>query len=334
MKEATAIREKEAAAFEKETADLRSYLTAMEKAIAAIMGGVGKTRGSLAGAASSAESFTAPGSEFAGPGGFLQTSAAAVLRRLVQQKRDVNEADREDLLAFLGQGQGAPAAVYVPQSGQVVGILKQMIDEMDADLNGAIAKEKAAKAAYEELMAAKTKEKEILTQMIEDKLTRIADLGVKIAEMKNDLTDTEEALIEDQKFLADMEKNCATKTKEWEAICKTRSEELLAIQETIKILNDDDALELFKKTLPSPSLLQVQVTEKAMRERALAMILSERSVTNDRRPQLDMIALALRGKKIGFETVIKMIDEMMETLKKEQVDDDQKKEYCSVQFDT
>merc|ERR1719359_2749402 len=248
MKEATAIREKEAAAFEKETADLRSYIEAINKAIAAIMGGVGKTRGSLAGAASSAESFTAPGSEFAGPGGFLQTSAAGVLRRLVQQKLNMNEADRHDLLSFLGQG--APAAVYVPQSGEIVGILKQMMDEMDADLNGAITKEEEAKAAYEALMAAKTKEKEMLTKMIEEKLTRIADLGVKIAEMKNDLGDTAEMLEEDKKFLADLKKNCATKEKEWQERCKTRADELLALADTIKILNDDDALELFKKTLP------------------------------------------------------------------------------------
>merc|ERR550537_1289754 len=153
----------------------------------------------------------------------------------------MNEADRQDLMAFLGEG--APAAVYVPQSGQIVGILKQMLDEMDADLNGAISKEEAAKAAYEELMAAKTKEKEVLTQMIEEKLTRIAELGVKIAEMKNDLTDTQEALLEDQKFLEDLKKNCATKEKEWDERCKVRSEELLALQDTIKILNDDDALE-------------------------------------------------------------------------------------------
>merc|ERR1719183_2051222 len=83
MKEATAIREKEAAEFEKETADLKSYIDAIKRAIAAITKGVGTTRGSLAGAASSAESFTAPGSEFAGLGAFLQTSAASVLRRLV-----------------------------------------------------------------------------------------------------------------------------------------------------------------------------------------------------------------------------------------------------------
>ena len=35
--------------------------------------------------------------------------------------------------------------------------------------------------------------------------------------------------------------------KKW---CKTRTEELLALADTIKMLNDDDALELFKKILP------------------------------------------------------------------------------------
>merc|ERR1719450_951905 len=112
------------------------------------------------------------------------------------------EADRQDVLAFLG----GPAAEYVPASGQIVGILKQLLDEMSADFAEEKAAEEAAIKAYEELMAAKKKEVNALTAAIEEKLGRIADLGVKIAEMKNDLTDTEEALIEDKKFLADLER--------------------------------------------------------------------------------------------------------------------------------
>merc|ERR1719510_2095981 len=37
--------------------------------------------------------------------------------------------------------------------------------------------------------------------------------------------------------------------------------------------------------------------------------------------------------KIGFEKVIGLIDEMVANLKKEQIDDDNKKEYCDKQFD-
>merc|ERR1719263_575457 len=53
----------------------------------------------------------------------------------------------------------------------------------------------------------------------------------------------------------------------------------------------------------------------------------------DRRPQLDFIAMAIQGKKIGFEKVLKMIDDLVATLKTEQLDDDHKKEYCAKQFD-
>ena len=43
--------------------------------------------------------------------------------------------------------------------------------------------------------------------------------------------------------------------------------------------------------------------------------------------------LAFNSKKIGFENVIGMIDEMIVTLKQEQTDDNSKIEYCETQFD-
>merc|ERR1712204_6517 len=49
--------------------------------------------------------------------------------------------------------------------------------------------------------------------------------------------------------------------------------------------------------------------------------------------KLELLALALEGKKIGFEKVIKMIDDMITTLKVEQADDEAKKEYCATAFD-
>jgi len=146
--------------------------------------------------------------------------------------------------------------------------------------------------------------------------------------MKNDLGDTAASFIEDKKFLADMEANCAKKTSEWETIVKTRNEELLALADTIKVLNDDDTLELFKKTLPgASSFVQMDVSSSTSKARALSTIRAAHS------PRLDFIALAIQGKKIGFEKVIKMIDEMSATLKTEQQDDDHKKEYCAAQFD-
>merc|ERR1719261_1380761 len=109
---------------------------------------------------------------------------------------------------------------------------------------------------------------------------------------------------------------------------KMRGQELIALADTIKILNDDDALELFKKTLPSSaSFLQLKVGASMVRALAMAML------RNTHRPELDLIALALRGKSAGFAQVIGLIDAMVVTLKTEQKDDDEKKTYCAEEFD-
>merc|ERR1719487_2379057 len=119
--------------------------------------------------------------------------------------------------------------------------------------------------------------------------------------------------------------------KEMEARRAAMKEELIAIAETIKILNDDDALELFKKTIPSASaFLQVEATAGELRSRAMQVLRDSRG---KRSVQRDLILLAMHGKKAGFEKVITMIDDMVTLLGKEQVEDDNKKEYCETELD-
>merc|ERR1719395_497150 len=157
---------------------------------------------------------------------------------------------------------------------------------MTKNLADATSDENSSIKAYEGLMAAKTKEVNALTKSIEEKSVRLGSTQVDIVEMKEDLDDTNKALLDDKKFLADLGKNCALKTKEHEENMKMRSEELLALADTIKILNDDDALELFKKTLPgSASFVQMEVTQSNQRQQALAVV---RAAQNGRgRPELN-----------------------------------------------
>merc|ERR1719399_2643702 len=242
MAKATAQREKEAAAFAKEHAESLANIDAAKKATAAISKGMA--------------------------GGFLQTSAAAVLRKMVLSE-DLSDNQRDMLTSFLAQGSGAS---YAPASGEIVGILKQLTDSMEADMKEAIEAEEKAKAEYDALMEAKQKEVDALTKAIEEKLKRVGELGVELVNLKEDLDDTATSLGEDKKFLADLEKNCELKKKEWAERCKTRQMELVAIAETIKILNDDDALELFKKTIPSPSLLQINLSARNIQQQAFRLI--------------------------------------------------------------
>merc|ERR1719389_46108 len=178
MAKATAIREKEHAAFVKESDNLKANIGALDKAIPAIESGMS--------------------------GGFLQTDAAKLLRRMALSDDDLTDFDREQLAAFM-QGSGAGAEGYVPKSGQIVGILKQMNDEFNKDLEALVAEEEASLKVYDELMAAKTKEVEAHTAAIERKTVLVGELSVNIVNMKNDLSDSEAALVEDTKFLKDLE---------------------------------------------------------------------------------------------------------------------------------
>merc|ERR1719506_1934222 len=297
---ATSLREKEAAAYAKDSADLQTNIDAMGSAIKAIALGA------------------------AGGGGFLQTSGASVVRKL-SVSMELSNADRDQLVSYLSQGSGSG---YAPASGQIQGILEQMKETMEGDLATATADEKSAIANFESLVAAKEQEIEAATKAVEDKLTRVGDLGVEIATMKEDLDDTGKALLEDKKFLAELEKSCSTKQAEWDARCKLRTEELLALADTIKMLNDDDALELFKKTLPGSSLLQIQVSAQEVRTQALSAL-----KTGAPAYRVDLISLAIKGKKVSMTKVIKMIDDMVALLGKEQTDDDDKKEMCEKELD-
>jgi septal ring factor EnvC (AmiA/AmiB activator) len=305
--EATAIREKAAAAFAAAKQEADSNLEALTGAISAVENGMA--------------------------GSFLQTPAALTLKKVLSSDV-VSEGDRHDVLAFIS-GTSSEDGNYAPQSGEIVGILKEIKETMAKDLAEETSTEKADVEAYTSLMTAKKREVAALTAAIEEKTVRSGELAVEIVQMKNDLSLTQKALLEDQQFLADLQKNCATKERDWNDISKTRSEELIALSETIKILNDDDALELFKKTLPSTGDVGfVQLSAgMSLRAKALRMIQSAPSLQKSN-VQVHLILSALRGKKVGFEKVIAMIDDMVALLKKEQDDDEKKKEYCATTFDS
>merc|ERR1719330_1380180 len=167
-------------------------------------------------------------------------------------------------------------------------------------------------------------------------MTRVGELSAEIAAMSNDIEDTAENLKADKKFAADLKQNCADKTGIHEKEKQLRAEEVLALSDTIKILNDDDALELFKSTLPSASasLLQVQESNRAVLDKASEVLSAARARADSRgRPGLDLVLLALNGKKIGFGKILKMIDELVASLNVEQGVDDDKKGYCDEQLD-
>jgi len=304
---ATKIREKDAATYAKNESDLSTNIRALGKAVGALEKG-------LSG------------------GAFMQGGSMAreglTLRKLATSA-NLSDIDRDSITAFLSNSSTAPG------TSEIVGILKEMKDEMERDHKDLVAAEDTAIQQFAELKAAKNKEIAAATRAIEKKTQRSGELAVKIVEGKNDLEDTQEALSEDEQFKGNLKKDCANKEQEQNERVKTRAEEIQALSETIKILNDDDALDLFNKTLPKPravALLQQGVTKENLQARARDILKNASSTFKS--VQLDLISMALRGKKVDFGKVLKMIDDMVAVLGTEQTDDDEHREYCNKEFDT
>merc|ERR1719240_1967502 len=68
-----------------------------------------------------------------------------------------------------------------------------------------------------------------------------------------------------------------------------------------------------------------------MKSKALALLQEAGGINGDYR--LNLISLALKGKKVSFDKVLKMIEDMVSLLGQEQRDDNDKKEYCEKLID-
>eukprot|EP00397_Hematodinium_sp_SG-2012_P018333 GEMP01018777.1.p1 GENE.GEMP01018777.1~~GEMP01018777.1.p1 ORF type:complete len:700 (+),score=252.38 GEMP01018777.1:184-2283(+) len=302
LKEAHALREKEAAQFSTDSGEAKTNSVALGKAIKAI-------ESNIAGSA------------------FLQTTEGAVLKNLLSTSSALSDDDRISVTSFLS----GTASSTARNSGEIVGILKQMKEDMEKDLAD-MTKEEAAKVkAAVELTAGKTKEIAAVTSAIESKTERVGTLAVQVAEASDDLEDAEKSLASDTEFLGNLREGCEHQKKNFAAIQQSRSQELAAIAETIKILNDDDSLDLFKKALPSPevALIQLHGTSKAKKLRALNVLQQLPASA-----PVSLIALSLKGKKVNFSKVVTMIDELVAVLHQEQEDAGNHKEYCEQEFDS
>jgi hypothetical protein len=199
LAQATQIREKEHNEYVEFSTEQKSNLDAMTGAIAALEKGMGKA--------------------------FLQSGTAGRLIKVVQASSSVDDYERSSVMAFLS-GKQNPFGDYSSQSGEIVGILKAMKDEMDKDLGGAVSAEEEAAKGFGELAAAKKAQIAAAGEAIEAKTQRSGALAVSVVTTADDIEDTTAELSDTQAFLANLASQCATKKTEWDERSKIRTERL------------------------------------------------------------------------------------------------------------
>merc|ERR1719281_2380340 len=215
-----------------------------------------------------------------------------------------------------------------------------MKDDMEAELKEAIADEEKAITGFGELKASKESEITAATEAIESKTGRSGEVAVSAVQTKDSLEDTKEELADVEKFIQQLATECATKEKEWAERQKIRAEEVKAISEAVSILNDDDALDVFKKARPSAlvqeelGFLQKSNGVAIQAKKAQAVLAAAAKKVNSNQLNLllftlnSKLKLSAKGKTQDLSSVIKMIDDMVVLLGKDQTDDDKSKTFC------
>merc|ERR1719161_2461238 len=148
---------------------------------------------------------------------------------------------------------------------------------MEKDLKEIQDEEKKAHEGFNDLKAAKTEEININKKSVIEKEKRIGAIALELSEGNHALEDAKEELANAEKFKANMKEQCAGMAKQKAMREKARADEILAISEAVKILNDDDALAVFSKA--KPSLVQ---QPKSVTYDALIQVMHKRVVAKPR----------------------------------------------------
>jgi len=242
---------------------------------------------------------------------------------------------------------------YNARSGDIFGILNQMLEEFTAQLSTAQKDETKSTEDHQALSTAKKEQISTGKKKLDDLEEDHAANQKALSDAKEDLELTRKQRSADVEFLRNLKLTCNDLDKEWERRSATRSEELKAVTEAIVILTEDDNHEMLAKSV---SLIQARTgsTSRAVRARVaealrraadapafdaddlLAAWRSHRGAPAAGAaggPRARLSALAMTAQLDSFEKVKKMMDTMVAELKAQQKEEAEFKAYCNKEFD-
>jgi len=214
---------------------------------------------------------------------------------------------------------------YNFRSNEIVGVLRQLKEEMEGDLAEAQKIENQRAAAFAELRAAKTQEIDSGYKMSEEKEDQLAEQDNALAEAKEDLGQEEASLAADKKFVANLKETCADADKNFEKRKASRQQEMAAISQTIEILQGDEARDAMTGTFSFAQMSAARTHQSQHRRQTAAQML-RLAARKAQDPQLSVLATAVELD--AFTRVKKAIDDMIAMLNQQQEDEVKKTDWC------
>eukprot|EP00746_Dinoflagellata_sp_MGD_P161092 gnl/MRDRNA2_/MRDRNA2_88127_c0_seq1.p1 gnl/MRDRNA2_/MRDRNA2_88127_c0~~gnl/MRDRNA2_/MRDRNA2_88127_c0_seq1.p1 ORF type:complete len:635 (-),score=218.01 gnl/MRDRNA2_/MRDRNA2_88127_c0_seq1:60-1871(-) len=271
--------------------------------------------------------------QFMGKGGDFLKLKASVKKALASASVLMNAKEKRTVDSFL---QAPFTGTYTSQSGEIVGILKNMRDTFKENLASIRAAEKAAAEAHEKFMKIKTEEHATMTALYEEKQAKLGDNDSELAEQRENLEFAQDSLASDEEFLAKLIPMCEKKAKEFEKRNMLRANEQAAISKAIAILNSDAAFEAFGKVkatkegaMKAASFIQIQQHDhhNHASTRKTVLKLLQGIARKQKSLKIARIMVLLEAEN-PFDTVLKEIKKMIAIIDEEQKTDDEQLEWC------
>jgi hypothetical protein len=231
---------------------------------------------------------------------------------------DALSATQKNLVASFIQQPEASYAAHTGQSGQIVGMLEQMLSRIQSDLSEAQKQDARNAENFGKLKVSLEASIGELQTSLDNLSSEKANTDASLVSDKETIVATKETLSRENQYLLYLKEKCQTTDKEWEERQQTREAEIAAVEGAIKILDADDAHQTFGRTF---SLLQTSTTEK-LRSRALRFLASK-----TQNYQLSRLATTLRLD--SFSKVQAAIDKMVEDLLQEDKDEVALRDSCN-----
>merc|ERR1719482_181151 len=149
----------------------------------------------------------------------------------------LSDKQKRSLTSFI---QAPFTGTYQSQSGEIVGILKNMRDTFKSNLASARASESAAAESHSKFMIVKEDEFNKMKKSFDDKDKVLGENDDAISTKKTSKGEEEASKADNEEFLAKLQKMCAEKTKAFEDRKMVRANEEAAVAEAVSILNSDE----------------------------------------------------------------------------------------------
>jgi hypothetical protein len=335
--EATTTRGKEEEAFEKEEEDLVKGIEQLDKGID-ILAAVGADQ--TVSGDSDSELLMAKDATESAKAMFM--SKKSVVKKLDDNLKEalraasvfLDDKQRGMMSSFLQ----APTGNYNAQSGEIVGVLKNMNDTFTANLANARQVESKAIFDYNAMMKVLTEEYDEMSDLFEKRKKEIGETAELISTTSSEMNTAKERLADDEDFLASLTERCATKKAQFEKRNMLRSQEEAAIAEAIAILNSDAAFETFgtvsATSTGATSFVQFgeSQNEDAQKVRSSVAATLARSSKMLHSVRLAKIAMEISSKSKAenpFVKVLENINGTVDLIDAEEADDSQKLATCN-----